>query len=44
MHYMLSTAEANFMSKTVFTPSDWLKTQKESGQDIKTYQRGGPLI
>ena len=44
MHYMINSAEANFMSKMVFLPIDWLKTQKEYGQDIKAYQRGGPHI
>lgn len=44
LHKMLNTAEANFMPKTVFTSSDWLKTQRENGQDIATYKRGGPEI
>lgn len=44
MHYMLSNAETNFPPKRVHGPSDWLKTQKESGQDLAKYKRGGPNI
>lgn len=41
---MLANAEAKFPPKMVYTSSDWLKTQREDGQDLKRYAQGGPNI
>ena len=44
MTHVVANIEEYFKPKKVYTPSDWLVTQKESGQTPKRYQNGGPNI
>ena len=37
LQFMLQNAEARFPPKMVYGPNDWLKTQREAGQDLKRY-------
>ena len=41
---LLANAEKIYEPKQVFTSSDWLVTQKESGQAPKAFKIGGPNI
>lgn len=44
LNHMIKNIETIAQPKMVCGPSDWLKTQNESGQTIAQYQQGGPNI
>ena len=42
--YLMKNVEKHFKPKQVYTQSDWLVTQTETGQTPKRYKQGGPNI
>ena len=44
LYNMLQNMDNIFMPKTVHRKSDWLYSERETGQTFQAYQRGGPQI